>query len=196
MSARSVSSLSEKREKKCALTTARCVPRASCRRSPPGVRQAGVGAARVVVAGAALQQAVALQSVDQPRQAAARELSLLGQVAHPHAPAARLLQVVQDLVGGHRQPVGPRRAPRPAAWPGRRGPSAAPARRRSSPRVSASWSAGEILTAVAVDMTVRIQSPSSSEHSSVDRIRAGDSSHRRVARQAHSIISGCSGSRA
>src|SRR5580704_7774532 len=41
-----------------------------------------------------------------------------------------------------------------------------------------------------------IQTSFSSEHSSACAPRAGDRAHRRVARQAHSIISGCSGRRA
>ena len=72
---------------------------------PAGLREARIGAAGVVLAGAALQQLLALQAVDQPRQPAARELRLLGQVAHAHAPAARVLQMIQHLIGGHRQVV-------------------------------------------------------------------------------------------
>ena len=53
-------------------------------------REARVGAARVVFAGAALEQPVALEAVDHARQAAARELRLLGEVAHPHASPGRL----------------------------------------------------------------------------------------------------------
>ena len=54
----------------------------------PGVGEAGVGAAGVVFAGAALEQRLALEPVDQAREPAARELRLLGEVAHPHPPAA------------------------------------------------------------------------------------------------------------
>ena len=101
----SSSSPSEKRERKCSRTTARCVPRASISRSRPVCRQARVGAARVVFAGAALEQLLPLEPVDQSCEPAARQLRLLGQVAHPHAPAARVLEVVEHLVGGHRQPM-------------------------------------------------------------------------------------------
>ena len=52
-----MSSSSEKREKNCSRTTARCVTRASCRRVAPAVCQAGIRAAGVLVAGAALEQA-------------------------------------------------------------------------------------------------------------------------------------------
>ncbi len=134
--------------------------RASSRRSRPAVRQAGVGAARVVVAGAALEQPLALEAVDQARQAAARQLRLLGQVAHPHAPAARL------LAGG----AAPRRrssaagAPRSSSASSRLARQACarsrPRQARSSPTVRASCSEVAILTAVAVDMAVQIVTPS------------------------------------
>ncbi len=94
MSASTLSSPSEKRERKCSRTTARCVTRAASSALAPGIGQAGVGAARVVLARAALQQAVALEAVDQAREPAARQLGLLGQVAHAHPPRVRLLQVV------------------------------------------------------------------------------------------------------
>src|SRR2546423_9608465 len=43
--------------------------------------KAGVGASRVVVARAAVEQAIALEPVDEPGQAAARELGMFGEVA-------------------------------------------------------------------------------------------------------------------
>ena len=61
-------------------------------------RETGVGPARVVRAGAALEQLLALEPVDEPREPAARELGALGEFAHPHAPVARIVEVMQDLV--------------------------------------------------------------------------------------------------
>ena len=119
-----VSSSSEKREKKCSRTTPRWVPRASSQALAAALGEAGIGAPRVVVAGAALQQPVALEAVDEPGQAAARELGLLGQFAHPHSPAGA---PPRDGAGPHRRSSAGRgrgRAPRRASWPGRRGPAA------------------------------------------------------------------------
>ena len=99
------------RSRRNATGTARGRPPDASRALPqplaPGRRQAGVGPAGVVFAGAALEQLLALEAVDQPRQAAARELGLLGQVAHAHAPSARVPPGDEHLIGGHRQPVRP-----------------------------------------------------------------------------------------
>ena len=104
-SASALSSRSEKRERKCSRTTARWVPRATSRRSRPSVGEAGVGAASVVFAGAALQEPLLFEAVGESREPAARELGLLGEVAHAHLPAGGLDEVVEDLVGAERQPV-------------------------------------------------------------------------------------------
>ena len=106
MTARVLSSLSQKCEKNCSRIDRQVGHASFFQALAPGRGQAGVGAAGVVFAGAALQQPVALEAIDEPREAAARELCLLGEVAHPHRPPARLLEVVEHLVGGHRQAVG------------------------------------------------------------------------------------------
>src|SRR5438309_2320807 len=59
--------------------------------------------ARVLFAGAPRQEPLALESVDQPREPAARELRLSGEVAHAHSFRACALEMVQDLVRGQRQ---------------------------------------------------------------------------------------------
>src|SRR5919109_2154417 len=64
------------------------------------VAAAAVGRARV-----ALQQAVALEPVDQPRHAGAREQHAVGQLGHPAAPVWGGLQIDQHLVGAEGQVV-------------------------------------------------------------------------------------------
>src|SRR6185436_16741680 len=62
-------------------------------------------AAAVRVAGVALEQAVALQAVDEPRRARAAQQHAVGQLGHAAPAAGRGLEVDQDLVGGQRKPV-------------------------------------------------------------------------------------------
>ncbi len=71
------------------------LPRAGLARCRSGRR---TSLARVLFAGTALQQLLALQAVHQPRQPAARELRLLCEVAHAHSPAARVAQMVQHRI--------------------------------------------------------------------------------------------------
>src|ERR1700728_3653517 len=71
----------------------------------PTVGKTRVGAARVVFATAAPDQLLALQAIHQAREAAARKLCLLGEVAHPHATGGRVHQVLEHLIGAERQPV-------------------------------------------------------------------------------------------
>ncbi len=102
----SVSSSGSEKQREEVLTYDRHVRAAClCEALAAEIGQAGVGAARVVLAGAALQQAVALEAVDQAGEPATRELGLLGEVAHAHAPGAGIVEVMEDLVGGHRQAV-------------------------------------------------------------------------------------------
>ena len=65
------------------------------------MKNASTSAARILLAGAALEQPVALQSVDEPRQAAARELNqdfvgtehlVLGILDCPDSEAVRAIQ--------------------------------------------------------------------------------------------------------
>ncbi len=60
-----------------------------------------------MVAGAALEQPLPLEPIDHPRETAAGQLGLLGQVAHAHPTPRCLLQMVEHLIGGHGQVVCP-----------------------------------------------------------------------------------------
>jgi hypothetical protein len=72
---------------------------------PTSTGKTRVSATSVVFASAALEQLVALQTVHQAREAAARELGLLGKVAHTHTSAGRVDQVLEYLIGAELQPV-------------------------------------------------------------------------------------------
>src|SRR5437588_6048726 len=167
----------------------------------PRLRQAGEGAAGVVFAGAALQEVVALEAVDEPGQAAARKLRLLGEVAHSHSSAARLVKVVQHLIGAERQAV---RLLQGRVQPFRQARVCA---EQASPR--AQLADGQHLRFPRRNLDGGgsrhdglLSDPSGSEHST-DAHAAPDvfphtraARRHRVARHAHHIISGCSGRRA
>ena len=87
-------------------TPSRCVRRARGEQRLALGGEHGEGAAPVVGARVALQQPVALEPVDQPGHARAREQHAVGQLGHPPPVARRGLQVDQDLVGGERELVG------------------------------------------------------------------------------------------
>src|SRR4051812_31159295 len=72
---------------------------------PSGRRQHREGAPRIRVARLALDELLALQAVDEARQAAAAEQDRRGEVVHPHAAFGRIGDVHEDLVRGHRQAV-------------------------------------------------------------------------------------------
>jgi len=70
--------------------------------------QAGVGQhrerpARIVRAGPTLDQAFALQPVDEPSDTAAAEQDALGELAHPQRPPRSLGELDEDVVAGERQ---------------------------------------------------------------------------------------------
>ena len=80
---------------------------------PRGRPQAGqaalgedrLGAARVGQAGAALDEPVADEAIDQPGDAALAEQDLVGELAHPDPPARRLGDRQQRVVLGEREVV-------------------------------------------------------------------------------------------
>ena len=70
------------------------------------VGEDGEAAAAVGRAGVAHDQAVALEAVDEPRDAGAAQQHAVGELGHAQAPARRGLQVDEHVVGGERQAVG------------------------------------------------------------------------------------------
>lgn len=67
--------------------------------------EAGIGASGVVLASAAAEQLVSLEAVYQTGEAAARELGVLGQVAHAHPAGGSVHQMLEDLIGAELQPM-------------------------------------------------------------------------------------------
>ena len=82
-----------------------CVGRAAAKRAAPSVGDHRVGAAPVRRAALAAHEALALEPVDEPRHAAAREQRRIGQLAHAQVLVAALVEHEQHLVLGHREPV-------------------------------------------------------------------------------------------
>ena len=99
------SSSSEKWLRKRSRTPARCVGRARASSASPS----SVSTAKLPrpsdVARVAHDQALALEPVDEPRDAGAAEQHAVGQLGHAQAPVGRGLQVDQDVVRGKREVV-------------------------------------------------------------------------------------------
>src|SRR3954447_26623493 len=68
-------------------------------------RQNREGAARVALARLALEQAVALEAVDEAGQPAARQQHARREIVHAQLSVGRVGEVHQHLVGGDREPV-------------------------------------------------------------------------------------------
>ena len=120
--------------------------------------QDGEAAAAVGVAGVAHEQPVALQAVDEAGHARAAQQHAVGQLGHPAAPARGGLQVDQHLVGGQRQPVrrrpAPRRAPSRAALWTRRRPRQAPSSAGASSRSGTSADGARRVPGVVVPVLI------------------------------------------
>jgi hypothetical protein len=71
-----------------------------------GLREDGVGAARVAGTRLAADQALALEAIRQAREARAAEDDRGGEVPHAQAPLGGVIEVEQHLVGAQGQPVG------------------------------------------------------------------------------------------
>jgi hypothetical protein len=69
------------------------------------VGETRVGTAGVVLASTTAEQLIALQAVNQACEPAARELDMLGEVAHAHPARGRVHQVLEYLIGAELQPV-------------------------------------------------------------------------------------------
>ena len=91
--------------RKCSLIPRRWVREAARRRVEPALGEDRLGAARVGEAGAALDEAVADEAVDQARDAALAEQDLVGELAHPDPPVGRLGDRQQRVVLGEREVV-------------------------------------------------------------------------------------------
>ena len=83
----------------------RWVRDAARRRVEPAFGEDGLGAAGVGQAGAALDEPVADEAIDQPCHAALAEEDLVGELAHPDPPTGRLGDRQEGVVLGERQVV-------------------------------------------------------------------------------------------
>ena len=99
------SSSSEKWRRKRSRTPSRWVGRARASSASPGVGQHREAAAAVGHAGVADDQALALEPVDEARDARAAQQHAVGQLGHPQPLARRRLQVDQDVVRRQREIV-------------------------------------------------------------------------------------------
>ena len=191
----------ERRAKSRAMRDARFLQARSA-----GVGETGVGAARVVAARAALEQPVAREPVDEPRQAAARRAAparrdrtcACARRSPPRGDAAPRTRSSAGGAGG--------RARRRYAWRGRRARAAGRAK-PSAPRASAPlgrWASFRLLSRLPSDLrilspakpNIAASRPATGQRCQPLARRCTEAQTRRVARQAQTIISGCSGRRA